>query len=181
MAKQKWEFKIPEGKLITQISITESEFAIVVPFFEKVFDNYFKHNTLSGKPRVRMSCKREDSVFKAAEDALFFILFYLKSYPIESVMASIFAMHQPQVNIWKQLLQKLLEESFLEMKVLPSRDNKKLNLLIKQMGLTEVIIDATERQIQRPKDNEVQKEYYSGKKNAIRSKTPLSVVRRAIM
>ena len=79
-------------------------------------------------------------------------------------MASIFEMHQPQVNIWKQLLQKLLEEAFLEMKVLPSRDNKKLNLLIKEMGLTEVIIDATERQIQRPKDNEVQKEYYSGKK-----------------
>ena len=43
------------------------------------------------------------------------------------------------------------------MKVLPSRDNKKLNQLIKEMGLTEVIIDATEREIQRPKDNEVQK------------------------
>ena len=67
------------------------------------------------------------------------------------------------------------------MKVLPSRDNKKLNILIKEMGLTEVIIDATEREIQRPKDYEVQKEYYSGKKNIIRSKTPLSLIRQAIM
>jgi len=31
--------------------------------------------------------------------------------------------------------------------------------LIKEMGLKDVIIDATERQIQRPKDNAVQKEY----------------------
>ena len=67
------------------------------------------------------------------------------------------------------------------MKILPSRENKKLNLLIKEMGLTAVIVDATERQIQRPKDNEVQKEYYSGKKRLIRSKTPLSLLRRAIM
>jgi hypothetical protein len=49
------------------------------------------------------------------------------------------------------------------------------------MGLTEVIIDATERQIQRPKDNEVQKEYYSEKKRLIRSRTPLSVIKKAIM
>ncbi len=90
-------------------------------------------------------------------------------------------MHQPQVNIWKQLLQKILEESFLAMKVLPARDSKNLNRLLKEMGLTEVIIDATERQIQRPKDNEVQKEYYSGKKKRIRLRTPLSVIRRAIM
>ncbi len=80
-------------------------------------------------------------------------------------MSSMFDMYQPQTNIWKQLLQKLLEETFIAMKVLPSRDNKKLNQLIKEMGLTEVIIDATERQIQRPKDYDVQKEYYSGKKN----------------
>jgi hypothetical protein len=40
-------------------------------------------------------------------------------------------MHQPQVNVWKNLLQNILEESFLSMKVLPSRDNRKLNQLIK--------------------------------------------------
>ena len=181
MAKRKSEFKIPKGKLVNHTSITESEFDYLLEFFEKVFHNYFKHNTLTGKARIRNACKREDRVFKAAEDALYFILFYLKSYPIEDVLAGIFDMHQPQVNLWKQLLQKLLEDTFVEMKVLPGRNNKKLNQLIKEMGLTEVIIDATERQIQRPKDYEKQKEYYSGKKNSIRSKTPLSVIRRAIM
>lgn len=165
MAKGKVEFKIPKGKLVNHTSITESEFYFVLPFFEKVFDNHFKHYTLSGERRIRRASRRQDSVFKKSEDALYFILFYLKSYPTEDVLGSMFDMYQPQTNIWKQLLQKLLEETFIAMKVLPSRDNKKLNQLIKEMGLTEVIIDATERQIQRPKDYDVQKEYYSGKKN----------------
>lgn len=181
MAKKKSEFKIGKGKLTNYTSITESEFDYVLPFFDKALTTHFMHFTLSGKARIRSVSKRNDSVFTNTEDALFFILFYLKSYPTEEVLAGTFDMHQPQVSVWKKLLQDILENSFVEMKVLPSRDNKKLNQLIKEMGLTEVIIDATERQIQRPKDNEVQKEYYSGKKRLIRSKTPLSVVRAIIM
>ena len=83
-------------------------------------------------------------------------------------MASTFLMNQPQVNLWKRLLQNILETTLENMAVLPSRDNKKLNKLLKEMNLKEVIIDATERQIQRPLDNEVQKEYYSGKKSSHR-------------
>jgi hypothetical protein len=181
MAKRKAEFKIGKGKLINHTSITDSEFGYLLPFFENAFDSYFKYHTLAGTARIRLACKRNDSVFSKAEDGLFFILFYLKSYPTEEVLATMFEMYQSQVNVWKNLLQNILEESFLSMNVLPSRENKKLNQLIKEMGLTEIIIDATEREIQRPKDNEVQKEYYSGKKRLIRSRTPLSVIKIAIM
>jgi hypothetical protein len=170
MARIKAEFKIRKGKLNCHISLTESEFEEVIPFFEKSFDSYFELYTFEGEIRERRACKRNDSVFKKPEDALFFILFYLKTYPIEEVLASTFLMNQPQVNLWKRLLQNILEDSLGRMKVLPSRDSKKLNELIKGMGLKEVIIDATERQIQRPKDNEVQKEYYSGKKRPMLSK-----------
>jgi hypothetical protein len=165
MARCKSDFKIRHGKLINHISITESEFAELVPFFETYFDDYFKHYTFNGEARERSVSKRNDSVFKKPEDALFFLLFYLKTYPTEEVMASTFLMNQPQVNLWKRLLQNILERSLDKMSVLPSRDNKKLNKLLKEMNLKEVIIDATERQIQRPLDNEVQKEYYSGKKS----------------
>ena len=181
MAKSKSEFKIRKGKLSGYTSITECEFEYILPFFETSFNEFFKYNTLDGKVRKRLVSKRPDSVFKQLEDGLFFILFYLKSYPTEEILAGMFGMHQPQANIWKRILQDILEDSFVRMKVLPSRDNKKLNILIKEMGLTEVIIDATERQIQRPKDNDVQKVYYSGKKKLIRSKTPLSLIKQAIM
>ena len=165
MARSKSEFRIRKGKLINHISLTESEFEKVVPFFEKAFDDYFTHYTFNGEVRQRSVSKRNDSVFKNPEDALFFLLFYLKTYPIEEVMASTFLMNQPQVNLWKRLLQNILETCLDKMNVLPGRDNKKLNKLLKAMNLKEVIIDATERQIQRPLDNDVQKEYYSGKKS----------------
>lgn len=170
MARSKSEFKIRKGKLINHTSITESEFAEIVPFFETCFDDYFNHYTFNGDVRERSVSKRNDSVFKTPEDALFFLLFYLKTYPTEEVMASTFLMNQPQVNLWKRLLQNILETCLGKMNVLPSRDTKKLNKLLKEMNLKEVIIDATERQIQRPADNEVQKEYYSGKKSPHRKK-----------
>ena len=170
MARSKSEFKIRKGKLINHISITEPEFAEVVPFFERSFDDYFNHFTFTGEIRHRGVSKRNDHVFKKLEDALFFLLFYLKTYPTEEVLASTFLMNQPQVNLWKRLLQDILETSLDKMDVLPSRDNKKLNKLLKEMNLKEVIIDATERQIQRPLDNDVQKEYYSGKKSSHRQK-----------
>ena len=44
--------------------------------------------------------------------------------------------------------------------------------LTKFAEVQEVIIDGTERPVQRPKDAERQKEHYSGKKNGIRGNTP---------
>lgn len=170
MARCKSEFKIRKGKLINHISITEAEFAEVVPFFESSYEDYFNHFTFHGEVRWRRVSQRNDGVFKKPEDALFFLLFYLKTYPIEEVMASTFLMNQPQVNLWKRLLQNILEDCLNKMGVLPSRDNKKLNQLLKEMNLKEVIIDATERSIQRPLDNDVQQEYYSGKKSSFRQK-----------
>jgi hypothetical protein len=166
MAKSMSEFKIRGGKLITHISITESEFWEVVPFFEASYNDYFSHYKFSGEPRQRAISVRSDSVFKKPEDALYFLLFYLKTYPIEEVIASTFLMHQPQVNLWKRLLQNILETTLEKMSVLPSRNSKKLNKLLKEMNIKEVIVDATERQMQRPLDNEVQEEYYSGKKSS---------------
>src|ERR1035437_7485336 len=113
MAKRKSDFKIGKAKLTNHTSITESEFDYVLPFFENAFDNYFKHFTLLGNERIRAVSKRNDSVFKKPEDGLFFILFYLKSYPTEEVQATIFDMYQSQVSVWKKLLQKILEDSFL--------------------------------------------------------------------
>lgn len=168
MAKSKQEFSIKEGKLITHISLTELEFDEMLPFFESAYITYFKYNKFNGEARKRLFSNRTDNVFKTPEDALFFILFYLKTYPIEEVLSSMFLMTQPQVNLWKRVLQNILETCLNTMAILPSRDNKKLNKLLREMNIKEVIIDATERCIQRPLDNDVQRDYYSGKKRLIR-------------
>ena len=86
-------------------------------------------------------------------------------------MALTFSMTQPQVNQWKQVLQQILKESFEKMEVLPERTTKDLNKLFQKLEVKSVIIDATERAINRLKDNDVQKEFYSGKKKLTLSKT----------
>ena len=53
--------------------------------------------------------------------------------------------------------------------VLPERNGKRISELLKNVEV--VIIDGVERAILRPKDNEEQKEYYSGKKRVILSRT----------
>jgi hypothetical protein len=58
MAKGKAEFKIGKGTLINHTSITDSEFGYLLPFFENVFDSYFKYHTLAGTARIRLACKQ---------------------------------------------------------------------------------------------------------------------------
>jgi hypothetical protein len=160
MAKQKKDFKISPSKLQGVLSITTTEFEKLLPFFEASYDYYFKRFTLTGKVRERYhSSNSNNKVFLTAEDALFFILFYMKGYPTEEHMALTFSMTQPQVNQWKQVLQQVLKECFEKLEVLPARNTKDLNRLLQKLEVTTVIVDATERAINRPKDNEVQKDF----------------------
>lgn len=154
------------------VGLTRKKFKQLLPFFAKEYNGYFETHTFNGKRRKRKVSTRYDKVFKLPEDALFFILFYLKSYPTEEALAMTFDMYQTQVSIWKNLLLNILEKTFSTLGVLPSRKNGDLNKLIKEMNLKKIVIDATERPIQRPQDNEKQKDFYSGKKNSIALKTP---------
>lgn len=172
MARQMKDFKLSASKMLGTLSLTEKEFKILLPFFEESYDYYFKRFTITGKVRERyLSSNGNNKLFATPADALFFILFYVKTYPTEESMALTFSMTQPQVNQWKQLLQKVLQESFEKMEVLPARNSKELNTLLKKLEVKTIIVDATERPMNRPKDNEVQKEFYSGKKKHTQLKT----------
>ena len=84
-------------------------------------------------------------------------------------MGITFEMTQAQVSLWIKLLSKLLRDSLEKQGYLPKRKVEQLKKTLEKEST--VILDATEREIQRPADNEVQKEYYSGKKSVILSKT----------
>jgi len=59
-----------------------------------------------------------------------------------------------------------LNDALGQLDLLPERDAGKVKKRLKKEK--QLVIDGTERPIQRPKDKDVQKEYYSGKKNDIR-------------
>jgi Helix-turn-helix of DDE superfamily endonuclease/DDE superfamily endonuclease len=100
-----------------------------------------------------------------AEDKLLFILVYLKTYPLQAVMGELFGLSQPQVNYWIHRLLPLLRSALDDLGVLPERNPTHF---AQAQGASRksprLIIDATERRRQRPKNPENQALFYSGRK-----------------
>jgi hypothetical protein len=66
---------------------------------------------------------------------------------------------------WVHGLLPVLEQALGHKQALPERKLRSLEEFLKRFPeVKEVILDGTERPVQRPKDSEHQKEYYSGKK-----------------
>jgi hypothetical protein len=103
-------------------------------------------------------------VLEESEDQLLFILHYLKSNNIQEHHAAFYGMRQSQCNAWIHLLLKLLKQTLGSLGHLPQRDAAKLRQALR--GIKEIFIDGTERDIQRPLEEEVQRKHYSGKKNS---------------
>ena len=155
-------------RLISLTGFRIKEFEELLSIFEQEWEEYNVHYTFEGKLRMRKSYSKSNSVLPRSEDKLFFILFYYKQYPIQEVLGANFNMSQPQVNDWLKLLSNILRKALKKLAVLPERNGKRLGELLDKIEI--VIIDGVERVILRPKDNEEQKEYYSGKKRVILSR-----------
>lgn len=96
---------------------------------------------------------------------MFFILFYFKVYPTFRFAQVIFGFDKRNIQLWQIYLERVLFETLGHELELPKRKVRHMDDWLEVCPeLSEFLIDATERPIQRPKDNQVQKEYYSGKK-----------------
>lgn len=100
-----------------------------------------------------------------AQDKLFYILFYFKCYPTFDLAALLFDFDRAQAHYWMHRLQPILETALGEKLALPERQLNSIDdFRVRFPGVKRVMIDGTERPIQRPKDPEEQKLNYSGKK-----------------
>lgn len=102
---------------------------------------------------------------QSMESKLFFILFYFKCYPTFDVLSFLFDLERGRANRWMHRLQGILETALGRKMVLPERKLESIEQFLERFPeVKEVILDGTERPVQRPKDAEEQKEHYSGKK-----------------
>ncbi|MEM9009468.1 MAG: transposase family protein, partial [Cyanobacteria bacterium P01_F01_bin.86] len=101
---------------------------------------------------------------KRLEDKLLFILVYFRIYPTQAVQGYLFGMSQAQANEWIHRLTGLLNDALGEEQQLPERRPANLETILSNCPSLEFMIDGTERPINRPKDKDKQKDYYSGKK-----------------
>jgi len=142
------------------------EFEELCDDFKIEWNDYISHFTLYGKPRQRCSGVKKLDILKTIEEKLLFILIYLKTYPIQELHAANFSMSQPQCNFWIHLLLPILFKTLKRLKELPNRKSYRLEEIL--YNVDKVFLDGTERPIQRPKNPEIQEEFYSGKKKLMK-------------
>ncbi len=96
---------------------------------------------------------------------LFYILVYCKCYPTFDLLGVLFNFDRSCAHDWVHRLLPLLEATLGHKQVLPVRQVRSMAEFLTQFPDVEVlIIDGTERPVQRPQDPDKQEAHYSGKK-----------------
>ena len=153
-------------------SLRVEEFELLHDSFEDYCADYFSHHTLQGKLREKFLYKEQkNACLKGTEMKLFFLLSYLKNYPLQQFHASYFGITQGKVSQLVKVLRPILEKTLTRMGLMPSGSPEELRAELEKHRVKEANMDATEREVNRSTDYETQKEFYSGKKKDIQSKT----------
>ncbi len=150
--------------------LDKEKFLKLLEAFKKAFkeeeERAYEEGKKSGK-RQRKSGGGRKGKLPTMQDKLFFVLLYLKSYPTFVVLGAAFDMSRQKAckNIHKLL--PILYKTLMSLGVMPDRKFSSPEELKEAMeDVEKILVDATERPHQRPKDQEKQKEMYSGKKKA---------------
>lgn len=148
-------------KALTGLSY--QEFADLIPTFEKAYLDIQRQ-----KPnRQRRVGGGKKGKLPTTESKLFFILFYLKSYPTFDVLGFMTDRDRGKCCRSVHLLLTALKKTLGREIVLPERKIRSVEEFLEKFPeVKDVFLDGTERRIQRPKNKKRQNKFYSGKKKA---------------
>ncbi|SRR6266446_1242755 len=153
-------------RLLALTGLTRSEFQELLQAFTAAYARrYPAERTVAGRPRQRSTGGGRKGSLHAPAQKLLFLLVYLKTYPLQVLMGELFDLSQPGVNYWMQRLLPVLLAALDDLGVRPERDPRRFAQTqpASELG-PPLIIDATERRRQRPKNPEKQALHYSGRK-----------------
>jgi hypothetical protein len=154
---------LKEDRLMRAMTgLNRRAFTALLPSFAEAYE----------KSRIKPEVKRKramgggrKAVLKTIEDKLFYILLYCKCYPTFDLLSVLFNFDRSCAHEWVHRLLPILEEALGYKKALPVRKLNSMGEFLEKFPLVKkVILDGTERPVQRPKNHESQKEHYSGKK-----------------
>jgi len=146
--------------------MTVQEFNELLAIFESILQELNKSEKVNKVRKRTVGGGRKHTLPTAAYE-LFFILFYLKTYPTFDLAGFIFEVHRSQPQRWYKPLMIVLEKALGRKLVLPKRKISSMEELLQAFPeVKDLFIDGTERKTQRPKNPKKQKNQYSGKKKA---------------
>jgi Helix-turn-helix of DDE superfamily endonuclease/DDE superfamily endonuclease len=162
------ELRGDRRRLLAFTGLTPPEFELLLTAFVRSYQRlYPADQTAAGRPRQRSVGGGRLGALPEPEQKLLFLLVYLKTYPLQVVMAELFGLSQSRVNYWLGRLLPVLRDALDDLGVLPERDARAFARTQSPHGRApRLIIDGTERPRCRPKSPEKQAAHYSGRKKA---------------
>ena len=137
-------------RCVALTSLTPAEFDLLLPAFAQRCERLYPvDQTADGRPRQRFPGGGRTGALHEPAQKLLFLLVYLKTYPLQVVMAELFGLSRPRVNYWLRRLLPILRDALHDLGALPERDPR---AFARTGGPRRRIIDGTERRRQRPKN-----------------------------
>jgi hypothetical protein len=153
--------------------LTLSEFCRLAESFRQGYQQHLdaRHHAFYS-PRQRRAGGGRKGKLPTIEAKLFFVLYYLKTYPTFDVLATQFAISRSKACESAHHLSQALWLTFQAIGVAPARSIDSFDTMQAVMGeLKTLLVDATERPYFRSRDPDWNQLNNSGKKNAIPEKT----------
>lgn len=136
-------------------------------FIEDFTYYYHEHEAKRKKIRKRKIGGGRGSKLTSIDEKLFYILWYMKTYPTFDVASFWVGFHRSNACEWVHTLLPVLEMTMQRKFVLPERKISDPEEFLRLFPETaEVFVDGVERLKQRPKKKKAQQKAYSGKKKA---------------
>lgn len=151
---------------LTGLSVVE--FDQLLDKFQSAWNLYIIELSKDPKRKRKIGGGRHATLL-SLEDKLLFILVYVRMYPLLFMQGVLFGIGEQNACIWVHRLLPLLDQALGFTHKRPARKHRGRNLEellrdfpeLKELG---ILGDGVERPVRRPKDNEKQKNQYSGKK-----------------
>ena len=158
-------------------SLTDEEFQALLPTFEKCYELLLPPKpkaTKKKKQRARGGGRR--AKLPSLSEKLLFILVCQKTSPLQVAHGLQFGLSQGQVNYWVHRLLPVLQLSLQELGMKPVRKGADVAASMQASeGGANLSLDAAERLLQRPVNEDKQREKYSGKRKTHTDKNLLLV------
>ncbi len=171
------ELKGKPREFLSVTSLTDEEFQVLLPTFEKCYQSLLPPKpkpTKKHKQRAKGGGRKSKLV--SISDKLLFILAYQKTSPLQTLHGLQFGLSQGRVNYWVHRLLPVLQMSLAELGMKPLRKGEEVaDSIGASEGGANLSLDATERLLQRPVNEEKQREKYSGKRKTHTDKNLLLV------
>ena len=157
------ELKGKPKEFLAATGLTDEEFQILLPTFEKCYQ-------LSSKPKPKALKKKKQRATGGGRKAK--LPDNSDKLLFQTMHGLQFGLSQPQTNYWIHRLLPVLQKTLRDLGMKPERTGQLVSQLIEaQEGGANLSLDATERELQRPVNAEKQRDKYSGREeNTYRQK-----------